>query len=59
MLTTVATSLVSLAFMQQAGTMVHPEKPSANPPQVEQSISIPTPPPKPASPVVANDPRTG
>ncbi len=59
MLTSIATSLVSLAFMQQAGTLVHPEKPSANPPKVEQSITIPTPPPKPASPVVANDPRTG
>jgi len=59
MFTAVATSLVSLAFMQQAGTMVHPEKPSANPPKVEQTVTLPTPPPKPASPVVANDPRTG
>lgn len=59
MFTTAAASLVSLMMMQQGATMVHPEKPSANPPKVEQSISIPTPPPKPASPVVANDPRTG
>ena len=59
MFTTTAASLVSLMMMQQGATMVHPEKPSANPPKVEQSITIPTPPPKPASPVVANDPRTG
>jgi dienelactone hydrolase len=59
MFTTTAASLVSLMMMQQGATMVHPERPSANPPKVEQSITIPTPPPKPASPVVANDPRTG
>ena len=59
MITTTAASLVSLLLMQQGGTMVHPEKSSANPPKVEQQVAIPTPPPKPASPVVANDPRTG
>jgi dienelactone hydrolase len=56
---TTAVSLVVLLMMQQGGTMVHPEKPSVNPPKVETAIAIPTPPPKPASPVVANDPRTG
>ena len=56
---TTATSLVVLLMMQQGGTMVHPEKPSANPPKVETTIAIPTTPPKPASPVVGNDPRTG
>ena len=56
---TLTSALASLAFMQQAGVMVHPEKPSANPPKVETNITIPTPPPKPASPVVGNDPRTG
>ena len=56
---TTAASLVVLLMMQQGGTMVHPEKPSANPPKVETTIAIPTPPPKPASPVVGNDPRTG
>ncbi|MEZ6029684.1 MAG: CocE/NonD family hydrolase [Hyphomonadaceae bacterium] len=59
MLTTAAASLVTLAFMQQGATMVHPEQPSANPPKVEQSVAIPTPPPKPATPTVGNDPRTG
>ena len=58
MITTTA-SLIALLMMQQGATMVHPEKPSANPPEVETTIAIPTPPPKPASPVVANDPRTG
>ena len=56
---TAATSLVALLMMQQGGTMVHPEKPSANPPKVETAIAIPTPPPKPENPVVGNDPRTG
>ncbi|MFZ4684206.1 MAG: alpha/beta hydrolase [Hyphomonadaceae bacterium] len=56
---TTAASLVVLLMMQQGGTMVHPEKPSANPPRVETTVAIPTPPPKPESPVVGNDPRTG
>jgi dienelactone hydrolase len=56
---TTAASLVTLLMMQQGATQVRPETPSANPPKVEQSIAIPTPPPKPANPVVGNDPRTG
>jgi dienelactone hydrolase len=56
---TTAASLLTLLMMQQGATQVRPETPSANPPKVEQSIAIPTPPPKPASPVVGNDPRTG
>ena len=56
---TAAASLVALLMMQQGGTMVHPEKPSANPPKVETAIAIPTPPSKPENPVVGNDPRTG
>jgi dienelactone hydrolase len=58
MISTIASALVSLSMMQQ-GALVHPEKPSAKPPVVETKVTIPTPPPKPASPVVANDPRTG
>jgi dienelactone hydrolase len=56
---TTAASLLTLLMMQQGATQVRPETPSANPPKVEQSIAIPTPPPKPANPVVGNDPRTG
>ncbi len=56
---TTAASLIALLMMQQGATLVHPEKPSSSPPKVETTIAIPTPPPKPASPVVANDPRTG
>jgi dienelactone hydrolase len=55
---TIASALVSLTMMQQ-GALVHPENPSAKPPQVETSVTLPTAPPKPASPVVGNDPRTG
>lgn len=58
MFTTAASVLVSLFLLQQGGTMVHPEAPAKNPPKVEQA-TIPTPPPKPASPVVGKDPRTG
>jgi len=54
----IASSLVSIALMQQ-GALVHPEKPTANPPKVETSVTLPVAPPKPANPVVANDPRTG
>lgn len=54
-----ATSLVALFMMQQGATLVHPELPSASPPVVEQQVVIPTPPRKPYSPVVADDPRTG
>ena len=55
---TTAASIVALMLMKQAGATVHPEAPSKNPPKVEQ-VAIPTPPPKPASPVVGSDPRTG
>ncbi len=55
---TLASSFVSIALMQQ-GALVHPEKPSANPPKTETAVVLPIAPPKPASPVVANDPRTG
>lgn len=58
MISTAAAMLVSLAMMQQ-GAFVHPEAPSARPPVTEKQVAIPTPPPKPASPVVGNDPRTG
>jgi uncharacterized protein len=58
MISTLASSLVSLALMQQ-GALVHPEAPSKKPPVVEKTATIPTPPPKPASPVVGNDPRNG
>lgn len=56
---TATASLVALLMMQQGATMVHPEQPLANPPKVETPIAIPTPPPRPANPVVGNDPRTG
>lgn len=59
MISQTAASLVTMLMMQQGATMVHPETPSANPPKVEQQVSIPSPPPKPASPVVMPDPRTG
>jgi len=59
MFTTAASTLVSLLILQQGSTLIHPEAPSASPPKVEQSITLPAPPPKPASPVVGNDPRTG
>ncbi len=58
MISTAASMLVSLAMMQQ-GALVHPEAPAAKPPVTEKKVAIPTPPPKPASPVVGNDPRTG
>jgi dienelactone hydrolase len=58
MISAVASSLVSLAMMQQ-GALVHPETPSAKPPMVEKSVTLPTPPPKPAQPNAGNDPRTG
>jgi len=57
MITTLA-SLVTLSMMQQ-GALVHPEMPAAKPPIVEKTVTLPVAPPKPASPVVANDPRTG
>jgi len=57
MITTIA-SLVTLSMMQQ-GALVHPEMPAAKPPIVEKTVTLPVAPPKPASPVVANDPRTG
>lgn len=59
MFTSAASTLVSLLMMQQGSTLVHPEASSADPPKVEQVILLPDPPPKPASPVVGNDPRTG
>ncbi len=59
MFTSAASSLIALLMLQQGAVMVHPEKPSSNPPKVERPVAIPVPPPKPASPVVANDPRTG
>lgn len=55
---TAASVFVSLVMMQQ-GALVHPEAPAAKPPVVEKQVTLPTPPPKPASPVVGNDPRTG
>jgi uncharacterized protein len=55
---TIASALVSLTMMQQ-GALVHPEKPSSKPPVVDTKVVLPTPPHKPASPVVGNDPRTG
>jgi uncharacterized protein len=58
MISTIASALVSLSMMQQ-GALVHPEAPSAKPPVTEKTATIPTPPPKPESPVVGNDPRTG
>jgi uncharacterized protein len=58
MISTIASSLVSIALMQQ-GALVHPEKPTASPPKTETAVVLPVAPPKPASPVVANDPRTG
>ena len=58
MISTIASALVSVSMMQQ-GALVHPEAPSAKPPMVEKTATIPTPPPKPESPVVGNDPRTG
>ncbi len=58
MISTIASALVSLSMMQQ-GALVHPEKPSAQPPVVEKIATIPTPPPKPAQPNAGNDPRTG
>ena len=57
MITTIA-SLVTLSMLQQ-GALVHPEAPSAKPPVVEKTVALPVAPPKPASPVVGNDPRTG
>ena len=54
-----ALSLAAVVFMQQAGVLMHPEKASASPPRAETSVFIPAPPPKPASPVAGNDPRTG
>lgn len=58
MISTIASALVSLSMMQQ-GALVHPEAPAAKPPVTEKTATIPTPPPKPESPVVGNDPRTG
>ena len=58
MISTIASSLVSIVMMQQ-GALVHPEAPAAKPPVVEKTATPPTAPPKPASPVVGNDPRTG
>jgi uncharacterized protein len=55
MISTIA-SLVTLSMMQQG--VVHPETPSAKPPVVEKTVTLPAAPPKPASPVVGNDPRT-
>jgi uncharacterized protein len=57
MITTIASALVSLTMLQQ-GALVHPENPAAKPPQAEKTAALPTAPPKPASPVVGNDPRT-
>jgi uncharacterized protein len=58
MISTIASSLVSVVMMQQ-GALVHPEAPAAKPPVVEKTATLPSAPPKPASPVVGNDPRTG
>ena len=56
MISTIA-SLVTLSMMQQG--VVHPEAPAANPPKIEKTVTLPVAPPKPANPVVGNDPRTG
>jgi dienelactone hydrolase len=58
MISLTASALISISMMQQ-GALVHPETPSAKPPVVEKTVTLPTAPPKPASPIVANDPRTG
>jgi len=58
MISTIASALVSLTMMQQSA-LVHPEAPAAKPPVTEKTATIPVPPPKPESPVVGNDPRTG
>jgi uncharacterized protein len=58
MISAIAGSLASIAFMQQAA-LVHPEAVSKNPPKAVATATIPTPPPKPAQPNAGNDPRTG
>jgi dienelactone hydrolase len=58
MISVFASSLVSLAFMQQAA-LVHPETPSANPPKAAAKVELAAPPPKPAQPNAGNDRRTG
>lgn len=58
MISVVVSSLVSLAFMQQAA-LVHPEKPSGSPPMASTAVDFAKPPPKPAQPNAGNDPRTG
>ncbi len=58
MISTITSALMSLSMMQQAA-LVHPEAPSAKPPVVEKTVALPVAPPKPATPVVGNDPRTG
>lgn len=55
MITSIAAALVSTALLQ----LTHPEAVSKKPPVAEKSVAIPVAPPKPANPVVANDPRTG
>jgi hypothetical protein len=50
-----AAALALLALGQQ----VQPHLPLADPPEVAPVAALPVPPPKPASPVVANDRRTG
>ncbi|MDZ4762393.1 MAG: CocE/NonD family hydrolase [Alphaproteobacteria bacterium] len=54
MITAFASALAALAMMQQ----FHPDAPLTTPPAVEKP-GLPVAPPKPANPVVANDPRTG
>jgi dienelactone hydrolase len=58
MISVVASSLVSIAFLQQAA-LVHPETPSKNPPKATTKVELAAPPPKPPQPNAGNDPRTG
>ena len=58
MIGTLASSLVSLAMMQQAA-LVHPEAPAKNPPKAATTVDLAPPPPKPPQPNAGNDPRTG
>ena len=55
MIITMATMLVSLAVVQQ----VHPDVPTANPPAVTTTVTLPVAPPKPERPAPRTHPVTG
>ena len=55
MIITMATMLVSLAVVQQ----VHPDMPTANPPAVTTTVTLPVAPPKPERPAPRTHPVTG